>query len=43
MINLLVNKNLDLTIIKKRNLKYIIIYNKNNFIKYKIIKNFFFF
>ena len=43
MINLLVNKNLDLTIIKKRNLKYIIIYNKNNFIKYKISKNFNFF
>jgi hypothetical protein len=35
MINFLINKNLNLNIIKKKNLKYVVIFNKNNFIKYK--------
>jgi hypothetical protein len=43
MINFLINKNSDINIIEKKSVKYVVIYNKNNFIKYKISKKFNFF
>ena len=43
MVNFLINKNVSLNIIKKKNVKYILLFNKNNFIKYKISDNFKFF
>jgi len=43
MINFLINKNSDINIIEKKYVRYVVIYNKNNFIKYRICKKFNFF
>jgi len=43
MVNFLINKNLDINILTKNSVKFVILFNKNYFLKYKISGNFRFF